>query len=134
MLSNYCELIKLNSVYFILRYFLRYFLSHVFFPLKISCVFSIENYMFFLFQFNKKADVHKSLMLSHPRFLPECDAINLEKFISIYNFEDSFSQETKDSLKSNLLKDINTLNRELNPNKQIFLRNFLLKSIKNMKK
>jgi len=56
-------------------------------------------------------------MLLQSRFLPEYDAINLEKFISIYNFEEYLDRETKDALKLNLLKDINTLNRELNTNK-----------------
>lgn len=62
-------------------------------------------------------DVHKSLLLANLKFLPEFEFINLEKFIEIYHFEEYLDKKTKDDLKMNLIKDINTLNRELNPNK-----------------
>ena len=61
--------------------------------------------------------MHKSLLLGNLKFLPEFEEINLEKFIEIYNYEEYLDKHTKDALKLNLVKDINTLNKELNPNK-----------------
>ena len=51
------------------------------------------------------------------KFLPEYEVVNLEKFVEIYNYEEYLDKSTKDELKLNLIKDINTLNKELNPNK-----------------
>lgn len=62
-------------------------------------------------------DVHRALLLSNLKFIPEFHLINLEKFLEMYNYEDYLDSSTKDELKLNLIKDINTLNRELNPNK-----------------
>ena len=62
-------------------------------------------------------DMHKTLLLGNLKFLPEFETINLEKFIEIYNYEEYLDKNTKDDLKLNLIKDINTLNKELNPNK-----------------
>lgn len=61
-------------------------------------------------------DVHKTLLLSNLKYVPDFHIINLEKFIEIYNYEDYLDNQTKDQLKLNLIKDINTLNKELNPN------------------
>ena len=61
--------------------------------------------------------MHKTLLLGNLKFLPEFETINLEKFIEIYNYEEYLDKNTKDDLKLNLIKDINTLNKELNPNK-----------------
>ena len=62
-------------------------------------------------------DLHRSLLLGNLKFLPEVEFINLEKFIQIFNYEEYLDKKTKDDLKLNLIKDINTLNKELNPNK-----------------
>ena len=53
------------------------------------------------------------------KFIPEYEIVNLEKFIEIYNYEEYLDKATNDALKINSIKDINTLNKKLNPNKYL---------------
>lgn len=43
--------------------------------------------------------------------------IDVNKFSEMYKYEEYLEEKTKKCLKNNLLKDIHTLNKELNPNK-----------------
>lgn len=62
-------------------------------------------------------DIHKSLLIANNKFIPSEIDINIEKFINMYKYEDYLDEETKNGLKNNLIRDINTLNKELNPSK-----------------
>lgn len=65
-------------------------------------------------------DIHKSLLISNSRFLPTEMDIDVNKFSEMYKYEEYLEEKTKKGLKNNLLKDIHTLNKELNPNKLDF--------------
>ena len=76
MLTNYCDLIRLNN-------------------------------------FIKKVEIHKELLTIDHRFSRNYSNVDIGEFKRHFEYEKTIDDSFKKILKSNLLKDINTLKQEL---------------------